>query len=94
VELKRGEIYTWEVASLGQVRRNTFRVLDPNESDLLNGVKAQHADSHLFMGVALLELGLVSPAQQELKALRQDHPHSPEAAQLWRAVNGLIAPKN
>ncbi|HXP83337.1 MAG TPA: hypothetical protein VN841_01375 [Bryobacteraceae bacterium] len=90
VELTRGNIYTWEVSSTGQVRRNRFRVLDETESGLLNAVRTAHGESHLLMGVASLELGLVSQAQRELLALQQAHPHSPEAAQLLRTVNGLI----
>jgi hypothetical protein len=91
VELARGSEYTWEVSSTGQVRRNRFRVLDETESGLLNGVRMAHGESHLLMGVASLELGLLSQAQREFQALRQDHPHSPEAAQLLHTVNGLIA---
>jgi hypothetical protein len=42
------------------------------------------------MGVASLELGLLTPAQREFHALVQEHPHSPEAAQLLRTVDALL----
>jgi hypothetical protein len=90
VELARGSVYTWEVVSLGQVRRNHFRVLDETESELLNTVRMAHGDSHLLMGVTYLQLGMLSAGQKELEALTKDHPHSPEAAQLLRTANALL----
>jgi hypothetical protein len=91
VELQRGSVYTWEVATLGQVRRNAFRVLDETEAGWLKGLRMAHGQSHLLMGIASLELGLMSPAQHEFQGLVQEHPHSPEAAQLLRTVNGFLA---
>jgi hypothetical protein len=43
------------------------------------------------LGVAALQLGLRSLAQREFEALVQEKPHSPDAAQLLRAANGLPA---
>jgi hypothetical protein len=89
VELERGAIYMWEVAARDQVRRSFFRVLDDNEAGLLEGIRMNHAQSHLVLGVSALQLGLLSSAQREFQALVQEKPHSPEAAQLLRTANGL-----
>ena len=91
VELKRGAVYTWEVSTQGQVRRNSFRVLDDTEAGLVAGVRAGHGQSHMAMGMASLELGMLSQAQREFQALVEAHPHSPEAAQLLRTVSGLTS---
>jgi hypothetical protein len=90
VELQRGTVYTWEVATLGQVRRNAFRVIDETEAGWLQSLRLAHGQSHLLMGMASLELGLMSQAQHEFQGLAQEHPHSPEAAQLLRTVNGFL----
>jgi hypothetical protein len=90
VELQPGTVYTWEVATLGQVRRNTFRVIDETEAGSLKGLRLAHGQSHLLMGMASLELGLMSQAQHEFQGLAQEHPHSPEAAQLLHTVNGFL----
>ncbi len=89
VELQRGATYMWEVASPGNARRSTFRVLDDAEAGLLEGLRANHPQSHLILGVASLQLGLRTAAQTEFNALVQEKPYSPEAAQLLRAVNAL-----
>lgn len=89
VELQRGAIYTWEVNSTGQVSRDMFRILDETEAGWLQGLRLAHPQSHLLLGVAALELGVFSEAQSEFQALAQDHPHSPEAAQLLRTASGF-----
>jgi len=89
-ELPRGAVYIWEVATPGQVRRNSFRVLDDTEAGWLTGLRMGHGQSHLVMGIASLELGLLTAAQREFQALAQEHPHSPEAAQLLHTVHGLM----
>jgi hypothetical protein len=89
VELQRGAIYMWELASPGNARRSTFRVLDDAEAGLLEGLRANHPQAHLILGVALLQLGLRTSAQNEFGALVQEKPYSPEAAQLLRAANTL-----
>jgi len=90
-ELQRGTIYTWEVVTLGQVQRNSFRVIDDTEAGWLMGLRlAQHDQSHLLMGIAYLELGMLSKAQSEFQALLQQHPHSPEAAHLLQTANSFV----
>jgi len=91
LELEHGKIYTWEVATTGQITRKQFRVIDETEAAWLVELRKTHGDSHLIMGVAYLELGLLAPAQRELHALAQAHPHSPEAAQLARMADGFLA---
>jgi len=93
VELPRGAVYTWEVSTRGQVRRNSFRVLDETESGWLSGLRLAHGQSHLLIGLASFELGLFSNAQREFQALAQERPHSPEAEQLLRNIDHFLASK-
>jgi hypothetical protein len=72
------------------VRRNSFRVIDDAEAVWLADLRATHGQSHLLMGVASLEMGMLSQGQSEFQALVKEHPHSPEAQQLLRTANGFL----
>jgi hypothetical protein len=87
--LRRGGIYTWQVAATGASEQASFRVLDDGQATLWRAMQAAHKDSHLVMGLVAQQLGMLAIAEREYMALTQAYPDSNTAALLLNNVSDL-----
>lgn len=87
--LNRGGVYTWQVGSGGQVESASFQVLGDAEMSQWSSVQVSVGGSHLALGVAAQELGMLSVAQHEFEALANDNPNSDIAARLLQNIKQL-----
>jgi anti-sigma factor RsiW len=79
--LDRGETYTWEIASAGETRRASFRVLGDDDQAKLQEVRASKVGP-LALGAVAQQLGLLSLAEREFEALTKEKPKSQDAVKL------------
>jgi hypothetical protein len=87
--LRRGGVYTWQVAVTGATEHASFRVLDDGQANLWRAMQAAHKDSHLVMGLAAQQLGMLGIAEREYTALTKAYPDSNTAALLLNNVSEL-----
>lgn len=87
--LVRDRIYTWEVESGSQKHRGTFKVLGASQEKDLEKVRAEHGSSHLAMGAASEELGLLTAAEQQFEAMAKEKGKSQQAEKLLRQVEAF-----
>ncbi|HTP36663.1 MAG TPA: hypothetical protein VMJ75_31020 [Candidatus Acidoferrales bacterium] len=97
VALRRGTRYSWQLT----VRRDgaevtspvppepeaKFQVLDAASEDSLARLRATSKDSHLVMGIAYAQAGLLDQARLELRAAADQNPGSTMVAALLAAIN-------
>ena len=97
IGLRRGTRYSWQLT----VRRDgaeatspappepeaKFQVLDAASEDSLARLRATSNDSHLVMGIAYAQAGLLDQARLELRAAADQNPGSATVATLLAAVN-------
>lgn len=90
VKLTRGAIYTWEItASNGEVQSASFIVLGEEELTQWSAVRRQFKESHLALGLAAEELGMLSTAEREYKELARQFPNAEAPARLLANVLSL-----
>jgi Putative zinc-finger len=95
VELARGRIYSWQVASLKDGKQQVspaapepearFKVLSKATVDELSNVE-KSGSSHLVRGALYARAGLLDDAERELRALLATNPNSQIAKQLLQSV--------
>jgi predicted Zn-dependent protease len=95
VELARGRIYSWQVASLKDGKQQVspappepearFKVLSKATVDELSNVE-KSGNSHLVRGAMYARAGLLDDAERELRALLAANPNSQIAKQLLQSV--------
>ena len=94
--LARGRTYVWQVRALKDGRevvapppagsKIRFRVLEQAKLDEVERARRSHPKSHLAMGLAYAEAGLIDEAEQEFNALLRANPKSPIARKLLQSV--------
>jgi hypothetical protein len=94
--LARGRVYIWQVRATkdGQqtvapppaAGRARFKVLEQSKVELVEQARRSHPKSHLVMGLAYAEAGLLNEAEREFTALLQANPDSPTARKLLQSV--------
>lgn len=87
--LARGGDFTWQLTSGATSARASFHVLDEGQARLWNGIKTEHAASHLVMGTVAQQLGMLGIAEREYNALAKEYPQSETAARLLSNVQDL-----
>lgn len=89
-KLERGATYSWEVvASNRESQTASFVVLGEEElADWLR-VRNQFKDSHLALGLAAEELGMLSTAEREYQELARQFPNAEAPARLLANVLSL-----
>jgi len=99
VALRRGARYVWQLS----VRRDgseftvpappdpeaRFQVLDAAREAELNQWRSAWRDSHLVMGVAYAQAGLLNEAKREMQAVVDENPASAKVAALAASLNRL-----
>ena len=90
VKLERGATYTWEVTALnGETQSASFIVLGQEELGQWAAVRKQFKESHLALGLAAEELGMLSTAEREYKELARQFPNAEAPARLLANVLSL-----
>jgi hypothetical protein len=99
--LRQGVIYSWQVTALKDGAEITtpvlpapqakFKVLDRATAQVLQQAERAYPGSHLTLGVLYVEAGLLSEAEQELRALGRTNPRSRIARELLRSVQAMRA---
>ncbi|MEP6707336.1 MAG: hypothetical protein ABJC05_07440 [Pyrinomonadaceae bacterium] len=97
--LERGRIYTWQVRAnkKGQevllpppaAAEAKFRIIDAATAKELVQVRHSDSRSHLVLGIAYAEAGMVDESEHELQKLLDANPKSPVARSLLRSVKSL-----
>jgi hypothetical protein len=87
--LRRGGIYTWQVAASGATEQASFRVLDDGQAMLWRAMQAAHKDSHLVIGLVAQQLGMLAIAEREYTALTKAYPDSNTAVLLLDNITEL-----
>jgi putative zinc finger protein len=97
--LKRGVVYTWEVAATKDGKEIVspsppqpparFKVLEHAKLDELELAKQTYPDSHLVLGVLYAQDGLFEDAEREFKSLLDANPNSSLAQKLLSSVKYL-----
>src|SRR6185369_7579095 len=77
-------IYSWQVKAVQNGRefiaprppapQATFRVLDESTSNALEQLRGTSRSSHLIMGLADADAGLLDEAEREFRALQNENP--------------------
>jgi hypothetical protein len=97
--LKRRKRYLWQL----KVRRAgseftvpappapevRFGVLSAEAAEELARLRAHWGDSHLLLGVAYGQVGLLEEAERELKSLREQNPGSAVVEGILSSIDGL-----
>jgi hypothetical protein len=87
--LRRGGEYTWQVTVMGATEQASFRVLDDGQAMLWRAMLAAHKDSHLVIGLAAQQLGMLAIAEREYTELTKAFPDSNTAALLLNNITEL-----
>jgi anti-sigma factor RsiW len=98
VSLKRGQTYSWEVTAIRDGKEIVsptapapaakFSILDAKQQNLLANLRRQTPPSHLALGLAYADAGLVADAEREFRQLVKENPESAVAEKLLRTVLG------
>ncbi|MDX2034236.1 MAG: zf-HC2 domain-containing protein [Blastocatellia bacterium] len=101
--LARGRIYAWQVRATrdGQeliaprppAPQARFRVLDSTSAQEIARLQRAFPASHLLLGLAYAQAGLVAEAERELRALQQENPDPPAAEIAEKLLASLSAPR-
>jgi hypothetical protein len=99
--LRQGVIYSWQVTALKDGATITtpvlpapqakFKVLDRATAQGLQQSERAYPGSHLTLGVLYAEAGLLSEAEQELRALVRTNPRARIARELLRSIQAVRA---
>jgi len=99
--LERGRIYTWQVRANKKGEEvlmpppaaagAKFRIIDAAKAEALAQVRRSHARSHLVLGLAYADAGLLDESERELRKLVAANPKSSVARSLLRSVQGQKA---
>ena len=99
VELEGGRIYTWQVRGNLEgseivwpppaASEARFKIVDEAKAAELGRLRQASGKSHLLMGVAYAEAGLLEEAEREFQALLRANPESAVAQKLMRSVRML-----
>jgi hypothetical protein len=94
-----GAIYSWQVTALKEGKPITspvlpaqqakFKVVDRETLEKLRQAKSSHRGSHLAAGVLYAEAGLLTEAEEELRALVRANPRDPTARKILRSVQAM-----
>lgn len=94
--LPRGRTYIWQVRAIKEGKeivapppagsRVKFKVLERAKVEEINRAKNSHPNSHLVMGLAYAEAGLLEDARREFAVLLKSNPQSPIARKLVQSV--------
>jgi hypothetical protein len=94
VSLKRGVIYQWQVTAI----RNGEEIKSPvrpapeakfkiaDQSSINEIEKARRSNSHLLLGIAYANAGLIDEAEREFQVLQRNNPNSDIARKLLARV--------
>ena len=95
--LARGQIYLWQVTAIknGEETKSPvppapearFRVLSQDKHAALTEIEKSHRNSHLVLGVAYAEAGLLKDAQREFRLLLEANPDSTLVQNLLHQVS-------
>ncbi|MEO8043177.1 MAG: zf-HC2 domain-containing protein [Acidobacteriota bacterium] len=95
-QLPRGKTYTWQVIAMvdNKVAKSPhrpdpdarFRILDRKTSDDLGKLRRMYPRSHLLLGTAFAEAGLIDEAISELEKLGKQNSNRQIAAKLLRQL--------
>jgi len=98
-ELSRDKMYLWQVtaalpkekvtATRAAGKPSLFKVL--SQSDLERLERAKATGSHLILGLAYSEVGLLDEAESEFRSIQNDNPNNAVAAELERAIQAVKA---
>jgi len=95
VSLKRGVIYQWQVTAI----RNGEEIKSPvrpapeakfkiaDQSSINEIEKARRSNSHLLLGIAYANAGLIDEAEREFQVLQRNNPNSDIARKLLARVS-------
>ena len=99
--LERGRIYTWQVRANKKgaevlmpppaAPEAKFRIIDATKAEALGQVRRGHARSHLVLGLAYADAGLLDESERELRRLVAANPKSSVARSLLRSVQAQKA---
>ncbi len=90
MKLNRGETYSWEVtASNGETQSASFVLITTEELEDWQMVRKQFKESHLALGLAAEELGMLSTAEREYQELARQFPNAEVPARLLANVLSL-----
>lgn len=94
--LKRGSVYRWQVTATKDGREIVspvrpapdaqFQVIAAAAARTLDAARSRHGNSHLIMGIAYSQAGLLDKAEREFQILVQKNPNSPIARRLLERV--------
>jgi len=97
--LLRGKVYGWQVKAKKEGEEMTaprppapqakFRIVDQGKAKELEKARRAYPRSHLVLGLLYAEAGLLTEAEQELRALEKANPESEIARSLLREVQAL-----
>jgi hypothetical protein len=87
--LKRGKDYIWQLTAPDASERASFHIIEEEQSKLWATIKAEHAESHLVLGLVAEQFGMLGIAEREYVALAKDHPRSDIAARLLSNIQEL-----
>jgi hypothetical protein len=97
--LSRGKVYGWQVKAIKDSQEVTsprppapqarFRILDNAKANELAKARRAYSSSHLALGLLYAEAGLLSEAEQEMRALQKANPDSEIARSLLSQVQAL-----
>ncbi len=98
-QLPRGKTFSWQVAaSVGDVVKTApqrpepearFRILDQQTADRLARLRRSSPRSHLLLGTAFAEAGLIDEAILELERVTRENPNSRVATKLLRQLRSV-----
>ena len=96
VPLERGRIYAWQVRATRKgeevlmpppaAAEAKFRIIDAAKAEALAQVRRSQARSHLVLGLAYADAGLLEESERELRKLVAANPKSSVARGLLRSV--------
>jgi anti-sigma factor RsiW len=94
--LRNGKVYSWEVTALKENQEVTspvapapraqFKIVEGERLKEIASVLKERPRSHLTLGVLYARAGLLTEAENELRALLNDNPQSSVAKRLLRTV--------
>lgn len=97
--LPRGKVYGWQVKAIKDGQEFTsprppapqakFRILDRAKANELAQARRAYPSSHLILGLLYAEAGLLTEAEQELRALQKANPDSEIARSLLKQIQTL-----
>lgn len=97
--LSRGEAYSWQLKVRREGREFTvpvppmpearFQILDAAREEKISALRSEWTDSHLVLGVAYANAGLLDDSARELRELDEQNPGSPTTAALRASVERL-----